>query len=56
MVLIGGKWVEGERVLVRIDKMNYSRMVRFNKIDGLYIVVANRKYFEYEFDIMPCIH
>lgn len=51
MRLICGKWVEGETVGVRIENTTYRRVVRFNRHDGLYIVINNRKYFEYECEV-----
>lgn len=29
----------------------YRRVVRYCRADGLYVVIANRKYFEYEMEI-----
>lgn len=29
----------------------YRRVVRYSKSDGLYIVIANKKYFEYEMEL-----
>lgn len=29
----------------------YRRVVRYSKADGLYVVIATRKYFEYEMKI-----
>ena len=29
----------------------YRRVVRYSKADGLYIVIANKKYFEYEMEL-----
>lgn len=45
-----GHWYEGSNVVVKIDGERYERKVRYNKRDGLYIVIKNTKYFEYEAD------
>lgn len=42
--------VEGCYCEVEINGTRYHRMVRWNKTDGLYIVIGNCKLFEYEFD------
>lgn len=52
------KWIEGETITIsRLESTSslttlYKRKVRYNKTDGLYFMLDNRKYFEYEFE--PC--
>lgn len=52
------KWIEGETITIsRLESTSslttrYKRKVRYSKTDGLYFMLDNRKYFEYEFD--PC--
>lgn len=29
----------------------YRRVVRYTKVDGLYVVIANKRYFEYEMEL-----
>ena len=41
---------EGHQCTVELDGKAYNRIVRFNCRDGLYIVINNYKYFEYEMD------
>lgn len=48
--LVDGKFYEHNKVTVSIDGKIISRIVRYNTMDGLYIVYQNRKYFEYELD------
>lgn len=43
--------VEGTYCIVEINCIKYRRVVRWNKSDGLYIVIGNMKFFEYEFEI-----
>ena len=50
MQYIDVEFFEGGKVTVEIDGKTVSRTVRYNGIDGLYIVYKNRKYFEYECD------
>lgn len=39
----------GKPCIVKLPNgKTYTRVVRYNKADGLYVVIANRKYFEYE--------
>ena len=40
---------EGEKAIIVMNGTSYSRKVRYNKRDGLYVVIGNQKYFEYEF-------
>lgn len=53
-----GEWIEGNEISIsRLEGTErictwYKRKIRFNKSDGLYFLLDNRKYFEYEFD--PC--
>ena len=47
------EWIEGKQCTVQIDDMIYKRVVRYKQSDGLYIVINNRKYFEYELDYSP---
>ena len=44
------KWIEGQQVTVKLEDSVFKRVVRFNCRDGLYIVINNYKYFEYEAD------
>ena len=48
MEYIKGKFLEGEKVTVEIDGKQIERKVKYNRMDGLYIIYQNRKYFEYE--------
>lgn len=41
---------EGAQCTVELDGKIYKRVVRYNTTDGLYIVINNYKYFEYEMD------
>lgn len=41
---------EGQQCTVQIGDKIYKRVARFNCRDGLYIVINNYKYFEYEMD------
>ena len=50
MKVIGGYFLENQSVTVEIDGKQIERKVRYNRVDGLYIVYKNRKYFEYEFE------
>lgn len=44
---------EGQQCTVQIGDKIYKRVVRYNTTDGLYIVINNLKYFEYELDYSP---
>ena len=48
MKYIKGKFLEDEKVTVEIDGKQIERKVKYNRMDGLYIIYQNRKYFEYE--------
>ena len=48
MKYIKGKFLECEKVTVEIDGKQIERKVKYNRMDGLYIIYQNRKYFEYE--------
>ena len=48
MKVLEGRFLENQWVRVSIGGNHYTRKVRYNRMDGLYIVVNNRKYFEYE--------
>lgn len=50
MKYIKGKFLEGEKVTVEIDGKQIERKVKYNRMNGLYIMYQNRKYFEYECD------
>lgn len=41
---------EGEQCTVEIDGKIYKRVVRYRRDVGLYIVINNREYYEYEFN------
>ena len=45
---ISGEFFEGQEVTLSINGIEVTRKVRYNKMDGLYIVYKNRKYFQYE--------
>lgn len=47
---IKGDMIEGGKVTIEIDGKMIERIVRYNHMDGLYIVYKNNKYFEYECD------
>ena len=42
--------IEGQKAIIEVDGIKYERVVKWNKADGLYVVINNRKYFEYEID------
>ena len=46
--IVKGRFLEGENVTVKIDGIEVTRKVKYNRADGLYIIYKNRKYFEYE--------
>lgn len=50
MQIVDGRFLEGQKVSVLLenDKHIYRRIVRYNHMDGLYIIINNKKYFEYE--------
>lgn len=39
---------QGKKVTVKIDGIEVTWKVKYNCVDGLYIIYKNRKYFEYE--------
>lgn len=42
----------GKECVVRTPNgKEYRRVVRYSRADGLYVVIATRKYFEYEMEI-----
>lgn len=41
---------EGAQCKVEIDGKIYKRVVRYRRDVGLYIVINNREYYEYEFN------
>lgn len=45
---ISGNFLEGQKVTVKLNDKIYTRVVRYRKIEGLYIIIDNRMYFEYE--------
>jgi hypothetical protein len=51
MKTIDGKWLEQNTVIVEINGKTYRRKVRYRKDCGLYIVIDNTMYFEYEADV-----
>ena len=48
MEIVKGRFLEGEKVTVKIDGIEVIRKVKYNRMDSLYIIYKNRKYFEYE--------
>lgn len=50
MKFIKGDMIEGGKVTVEINGKQIERIVKYNHMDGLYIMYQNRKYFEYECD------
>lgn len=42
---------EGEKTTFTINGKKYTRVVRYRKSDGLYVVVDNTEYYEYEFEV-----
>lgn len=50
-------WNEGDTLIIRRAEAyskgttrKYKRKVKYNTTDGLYFILDNRKYFEYEFN------
>lgn len=42
----------GKECVVKLPNgKEYRRVVRYSRADGLYVVIATRKYFEYEMEI-----
>ena len=50
MKLIKGNFYQDELITVEIDGKQIERKVRFNRMDGLYVIYQNKKYFHYECD------
>ena len=50
MKYIDGCFLEGKVVTVEIDGKQIRRKVKHNRVDGLYIIYHNQKYFESECD------
>lgn len=50
MKFIKGDMIEGGKITVEINGKLIERIVKYNRMDGLYIIYQNRKYFEYECD------
>lgn len=48
MKFISGKFLENQYVTVEIDEEIITRKVRYNHVNGLYIMYKNYKYFEFE--------
>jgi hypothetical protein len=42
---------EGEQATFTINGKKYTRVVRYRQSDGLYVVVDNTEYYEYEFEV-----
>lgn len=47
--VISGKVVEGNKITVNLAMTDYDRVVRYRRDCGLYIVIHNTEYYEYEF-------
>ena len=52
--LVKGGFFEGKTITIEIDGKQMERKVKYNRMDGLYIVYQNRKYFEYECNYDEC--
>ena len=50
LIVKEGSFIEGSLITVCIKDTLYKRIVRYNKRFGLYIIINNRVYFEYDFD------
>lgn len=46
--LIKGEFFQNQTITVEIDGKQIERKVKYSRMDGLYIIYQNRKYFEYE--------
>lgn len=46
--LIKGEFSQNQIITVEIDGKQIERKVKYSRMDGLYIIYQNRKYFEYE--------
>lgn len=47
---ISGEFAEGQEVTLLINGTEVTRKVRYNSMDGLYVVYKNMKYFHSECD------
>ena len=47
---ISGDFAEGQEVTLLINGTEVTRKVRYNSMDGLYVVYKNMKYFHSECD------
>lgn len=52
--LVKGNFFEGQAITIEIDGKQMERKVKYSRMDGLYIVYQNRKYFEYECNYDEC--
>lgn len=50
MKIIEGLFFKGDFVTVEIKGIKIKRKVKYNRLDGLYILFNNMMYFEYEFE------
>ena len=50
MKLIKGNFYQDELITIEIDGKQIERKVRYSRMDGLYIIYQNRKYFHFECD------
>ena len=50
-ILLSPMYYGKECVVRLLNGKEYRRVVRYSKADGLYVVIATRKYFEYEMKI-----
>ena len=46
--LLKGEFFENQTIIVEIDGKQIERKVKYSRMDGLYIIYQNKKYFEYE--------
>lgn len=49
MTIVKGLFLEGEKITIKVDGKLIERKVWHNRVDGLYFMYQNKKYFEYEF-------
>lgn len=47
---ISGNFAEGQEVTLLINGIEVTRKVRYSRMDGLYVVYKNMKYFHSECD------
>lgn len=52
--LVKGDFFEGQTITIDIEGKQTERKVKYSRMDGLYIVYQNRKYFEYECNYDEC--